>query len=73
MLIDKFRAPFGHEAFKDTYRDKVTAMIEKKMRGETITVAEVKSEPQPQKDLMAELRRSLEMPGSGLETPVIKA
>jgi DNA end-binding protein Ku len=72
MLIDKFRAPFGHEAFKDTYRDKVTALIERKMRGETITVVEVKVEPQPQKDLMAELRRSLEMPRSMQETPVIK-
>ncbi len=73
MLIDKFRAPFGHETFKDTYRDKVTSLIERKMRGETITVVEIKSEPQPQKDLMAELRRSLEMPSSALEAPVIKA
>jgi DNA end-binding protein Ku len=73
MLLDRFRAPFGHETFKDTYRDKVTALIEKKMRGETITVTEVEVEPQPQKDLMAELRRSLEMPGSMQEAPVIKA
>ncbi|MDP2844609.1 MAG: hypothetical protein Q8N79_00855, partial [Candidatus Methanoperedens sp.] len=72
MLIDRFRAPFGHETFKDTYRDKVTALIERKMRGETITVVEVKAEPEAQKDLMAELRRSLEMPGSALEAPVIK-
>lgn len=61
-LLDKFSAPFSHETFKDTYRDKVTEMIQKKMRGETITITEVKAEPEPTKDLMAELRRSLEAP-----------
>lgn len=72
MLIDKTRAPFCHETLKDTYRDKITDLIQKRMRGETITVAEVRVEPQPQKDLMAELKRSLEMSGSAMEAPVVK-
>ncbi len=67
MLLDKFRAPFGHETFKDTYRDKVTELIQRKMRGETITITEIKAEAQPTKDIMAELRRSLEM------MPMVKA
>jgi len=62
MLLDKFHAPFSHETFKDTYRDKVTELIQRKMRGEVITITEIKAEAQPTKDLIAELRRSLEMP-----------
>lgn len=74
MLIDKFRAPFGHQAFKDTYREKVIQMLNKKLQGETITITEVKPEPKPTTDLMAELRRSLEMPGGIIETkPLVVA
>ncbi len=76
MLLDKYRAPFGHEAFKDTYREKVIEMLHKKMKGEVITVtAEVKP-IQPTIDLMADLRRSLEAPGGVLEqriAPLVKA
>jgi DNA end-binding protein Ku len=73
MLLDKYRAPFGHETFRDTYREKVIEMLNKKMKGETITIAEVKEVPKPTIDLMAELRRSLEIPGGVLETPLVKA
>ncbi len=61
MLIEKFRAPFAHDKFKDTYRDKVTAMVEARMKGETITVPTITAVAAPQNDLMAELRRSLEI------------
>lgn len=73
MILDKYHAPFGHESFKDTYREKVIEMLNRKMKGETITITEVKTEAKPTTDLMAELRRSLEMPGGVLETPLVKA
>ncbi len=70
MLLDKYRAPFGHESFHDTYREKVIEMLQKKMKGETITITEVKVEPKVTIDLMADLRRSLEVPGGVLETQI---
>lgn len=78
MLLDKYRAPFGHEAFKDTFREKVIEMLNRKMKGEVITItAEVKAEPPKVIDLVAELRRSLEQAGGVLErpqlTPMVKA
>jgi DNA end-binding protein Ku len=70
MILDKYRAPFGHASFKDTYREKVIEMLHKKMKDETITVTEVKAVVQPTLDLMAELKRSLEMPGGVIEQKV---
>lgn len=69
-LLEKFRAPLGLETFKDTYREKVVTMIEKRAKGEVITVPEIKIEAQPPKDIMAELKRSLEIPG-GTQAPQI--
>ncbi|NJD75745.1 MAG: hypothetical protein FIB08_01430 [Candidatus Methanoperedens sp.] len=62
MLLDRMHAPFNHELFKDTYRDKVLEVVEKKAKGELITITEIKTEIPKQTDMMAELRRSLEIP-----------
>ncbi len=60
MLIDRLKAPFAHNTFKDTYREKVETMIQQRIAGITITVPEVKPEPQ-KVDLMAALKGSLEI------------
>ena len=73
MLLDKYRMPFGHNAFHDTYREKVIEMLNKKMLGEPIIVTEVKAVAQPTIDLMAELRRSLELPGGVIEQQKVTA
>jgi DNA end-binding protein Ku len=67
MLLDKYRVPFGYDKFEDTYRAKVIDMLHKKMKGEVITITEVKAEPKPTIDLMAQLRLSLQQPGGVLE------
>lgn len=72
MLLDKYRAPFGHESFKDSYREKVIEMLNRKMKGEIVTITEVKAVEPKVIDLMAELRRSLEMPGGVLEAPQVQ-
>ena len=75
MLLDKYHAPFGHDTYKDTFREKVITMLQKKMKGETITITQEVKVIQPTLDLMADLRRSLEAPGGVLETqiPLVKA
>lgn len=62
MLVDRMQMPFAHESFKDTYRNKVLEVVEKKAKGELITITELRVEAPKQTDMMAELRRSLEIP-----------
>jgi DNA end-binding protein Ku len=60
QLIDALSDKWDHSKFKDSYRDRVAALIEKKARGETI---EVEEEPEPTGkvvDLMEALKASLE-------------
>jgi len=71
MLLDKFNAPLDLDTFKDTYRNKVITMIGKRARGEVIQVPEVKVIAEPPKDIMAELKRSLELPAATQTAPVI--
>jgi DNA end-binding protein Ku len=61
MLVDRMSAPFAYEMFKDTYRNKVIEVVERRAKGELITVTEIKPAHPQQNDIMAELRRSLEM------------
>jgi DNA end-binding protein Ku len=58
-LLDRYRKPLQLETFQDTYREKVTSMIEKRAKGEAITVPEIRIQAEPPKDIMAELQRSL--------------
>jgi len=71
MLLDKYHAPFGHETYHDTFREQVITMLQKKMKGEVITITEEVKIIQPTIDLMADLRRSLEAPGGVLEQPLL--
>ncbi len=76
MLLDKYHAPFGHETYHDTYREQVITMLQKKMKGEVITVIPEVKVAQPTIDLMADLRRSLEAPGGVIEqhiAPLVQA
>ncbi|MGB8216277.1 MAG: Ku protein [Candidatus Methanoperedens sp.] len=61
MLLDRMQMPFAHESFKDTYRNKVLDVVEKKAKGEVITITQTIVEAPKQTDMMAELKRSLEM------------
>jgi len=70
MLLDKYHAPFGHDTYKDTFREQVITMLQKKMKGEVITITPEVKVIQPTLDLMADLRRSLEAPGGVLEQPI---
>lgn len=65
MLLEKFHAPFEHESFKDSYRDKVKDMIVKKMQGIQIVASEVKPEVKFKSDIMEDLKRSIEILGTG--------
>jgi DNA end-binding protein Ku len=74
MLIDRMHAPLVHEAFSDTYRNKILEVVEKKAKGEVITITEIKTEVPKQADMMAELRRSLELTATiPAAPPTIKA
>jgi DNA end-binding protein Ku len=60
MLLDRMHGQFVHDQFKDTYRNKVLEIVEKKATGQLITITEIKAEAPRQTDMMEELRRSLE-------------
>jgi len=70
-LLDRYKKPLQLESFIDTYREKVTTMIEKRAKGEIITVPEIKVETAPQVDIMAELKRSLEIPAGAQEIKTV--
>jgi DNA end-binding protein Ku len=61
QLIESLAADFDPEKYRDTYRDEVVALIERKAQGEQIAVqpvTEEKAEPVP--DLMSALKASLD-------------
>jgi DNA end-binding protein Ku len=61
QLIDSLAGPFDPDSYRDTYRDEVLALVERKAQGEQIAVqpsAEVDEEPVP--DLMSALKASLD-------------
>lgn len=62
MLLDRMHGQFVHDQFKDTYRNKVLEIVEKKATGQLITITEIKADAPRQTDMMEELRRSLEVP-----------
>jgi DNA end-binding protein Ku len=60
QLVNSLAAPFGPDKYRDTYRDEVLALVERKAQGEHIAVqpaVEEAAEPVP--DLMSALRASL--------------
>jgi DNA end-binding protein Ku len=61
QLVDSLAADFDPERYRDTYREQVLELIERKAHGEEVTVqapAEPAREPTP--DLMSALKASLE-------------
>lgn len=59
-LLEKLHGTFSLEDYRDTYREKIRKLVEQKEKGEAIVV-EVKPRPKAPKDLMSELRRSIEV------------
>ncbi len=62
QLIDSFGGSFKPDKYKDTYRDALSEIIERKRKGEEVHVEPVE-EREEAPDLMAALRASLEASG----------
>jgi len=61
QLVESLAAPFEPEKYRDTYRDAVLSMIERKAQGEEVTVAvPAPEEPTAAPDLMSALQASLD-------------
>jgi DNA end-binding protein Ku len=60
QLVESLAGEFEPEKYRDTYREAVMAMIEKKAAGEEIVVAEPEEEAAPAPDLMSALKASLD-------------
>jgi DNA end-binding protein Ku len=61
QLVESLAADFEPERFRDTYRDEVLALIERKAAGEEIAVQPARDEEEePVPDLMAALKASLD-------------
>jgi DNA end-binding protein Ku len=61
QLVESLAADFEPERFRDTYRDEVLALIERKASGEEIAVQPARDEEEePVPDLMAALKASLD-------------
>ncbi len=58
LLIENLAAPFEPAKYRDTYKDKLDAMIAAKIEGEE-TVASPTTKPKPATDILAALERSL--------------
>jgi DNA end-binding protein Ku len=59
-LIDNYTEEFDFEKYKDVYIDQLTKIIESKKSGKKTKVKKFESQPTPAKDLMAQLKASLE-------------
>ncbi|HET6507623.1 MAG TPA: Ku protein [Baekduia sp.] len=60
QLVESLSGEFEPGKYRDTYREAVLAMIEKKAAGEEIVVQEVEEEAAPVPDLMSALKASLD-------------
>lgn len=63
-LIGALTRPFEPDRYRDTFRDDVLAMIERKAAGEAIPLREAHDEPAEVVDLMDALKRSLGRAGA---------
>jgi len=59
-LIDQYTTKFDFNKFKDQYNDQLMKIINSKSTGKKTKVESFKSDPTPAKDLMAQLKASLE-------------
>jgi DNA end-binding protein Ku len=60
LLVDSMAAEWDPSLYKDNYREKLLELIERKARGETITLEPVAEEKAPVVDLLAALEKSVE-------------
>ena len=58
QLVDGLTAKFKPGKYRDTYRDRVLKLVERKAKGEEIDT-EAAQAPEPSDDLMAALEASL--------------
>lgn len=66
QLVESLSEPFEPERYRDTYRDQILALIERKAAGEIVTVAAPEAEEAgPVPDLMAALKASLDAVRAG--------
>ena len=66
QLVESLAAEFEPDKFRDTYRDEVLALIERKASGEKIAVQPARDEEsEPVPDLMAALKASLDAVRAG--------
>ena len=66
QLVESLSSDFEPGKFRDTYRDEVLALIERKASGEEIAVQPARDEEaEPVPDLMAALRASLDAVRAG--------
>ena len=66
QLVESLSSAFEPDKFRDTYRDEVLALIERKASGEEIAVQPARDEEaEPVPDLMAALKASLDAVRSG--------
>ncbi|SFB91186.1 Ku protein [Zunongwangia sp. SCSIO 43204] len=59
-LIDQYTTKFSFDKFKDVYNEQLQKIIDSKAAGEAPETEEFDSEPTPAKDLMAQLKASLD-------------
>lgn len=59
-LIDQYTSKFSFEKFKDVYNDQLMKIIKSKSAGKLSKAAKFESKPTAAKDLMAQLKASLE-------------
>jgi DNA end-binding protein Ku len=64
-LVEALAEDWDPSAFRDCYRERLQAVVERKKKGERITPAEDTAQPSPAVDLMAALQRSLEAATKG--------
>jgi DNA end-binding protein Ku len=73
QLIDSLSTDFEPARYRDEYRDRVLALIERKAGGEEIAAAPVAEEAEAAPDLMAALEASLAAVKDDRDTPPAKA
>jgi DNA end-binding protein Ku len=59
MLVQALAAPFDPSKYHDTYREKLEALIDARMKGKTATAAPEKPRKAPVVDIMEALQNSL--------------
>jgi DNA end-binding protein Ku len=59
LLVESMAAEWEPEQYRDTYREQILEMIDRKARGETISVERPAEEKAPVVDLLAALERSV--------------